>query len=281
MSGDQLTAAIRDGVPLVVLSPHLDDAVLSCGALLAHARSRVPVSVVTVFTEAGPAPYTLSARRCLRLAGVRNAEELYATRRAEDREVLEGMGIVRRHLGLPEGLFRRKPGRPPDGSRRVSGLLPELAHVYPTYRVHLVSGRISRHDSGVLMSVTAALEELLPPGPRLLLAPLAVGGHVDHLLVRTAAELSRLGFGYYSDFPYNQQYSLDDAFSRRNALVTATWRSGIEGKAALIQGYRSQAPLLFPDGRIPLAPEVYLLPRRPAPVAGAAATSARGGVRWP
>ncbi|NUK09680.1 PIG-L family deacetylase [Streptomyces lunaelactis] len=281
MSADQLTAAIRDGVPLLVLSPHLDDAVLSCGALLTHARSRVSMTVATVFTEAGPRPYTLSARRSLRLAGVKDAEELYASRRAEDREVLEGMGIVWRHLGLPEGLFRRKPGRMPDGSRRAHSVLPEAAYVYPTYRLHIASGRISRFDGAALAHIAAALDDLVPPEPRLLLAPLAVGGHVDHLLVRTAAELSNRGFGYYSDFPYNQRHSLDAGFSRRNALVTETWHSDIADKAALIHGYRTQAPLLFPDGRIPLVPEVYLLPGRPALVARADVRPPRGGPPWP
>ena len=50
---NMLTEAIEQGVPLIVLSPHLDDAVLSCGALLIYAARRTPVTVVTLFTEAG------------------------------------------------------------------------------------------------------------------------------------------------------------------------------------------------------------------------------------
>jgi hypothetical protein len=219
---------------------------------------------MTLFTEGSPPPYTLSARRYLHQTGAHDARELYAARRAEDRAVLEDMGIVWRHAGLPEGLFRRKPGRAPDGPQRVSGLLPERDHVYPTYRRHLAAGRVSRHDSCVLWRIAQVLEEQATgPGPQLLLAPLAVGGHVDHLLVRTAAEFSHRRVVYYSDFPYNQQHAVDACFTRRNPLVATAWRHGLDAKTALIRGYRTQADALFPDGRVPLAPEVYLCPADP------------------
>src|SRR5437868_5354657 len=98
MIADPLTTVTSEGIPLIALSPHLDDAVLSCGSLLAEAGRRVPVTVMTFFTEAGPAPHTLSTRRYLRLTESADAYELYATRRAEDREVMEQLGAQWRHL---------------------------------------------------------------------------------------------------------------------------------------------------------------------------------------
>ena len=96
MPVNMLTEAIEQGVPLVVLSPHLDDAVLSCGALLIHAARRIPVTVATLFTEAGPPPYTLSARRYLRQVGAGDAESLY---RAAPCGGPRRPGIDGRHLG--------------------------------------------------------------------------------------------------------------------------------------------------------------------------------------
>jgi hypothetical protein len=92
----------------------------------------------------------------------------------------------------------------------------------------------------------------------LFLAPLAVGGHVDHVLVRTAAELSRKRVVYYSDFPYNMRYRTDPSFVQRNALVQATWAHDLAAKLTLIRGYRTQVDALFPGGEIPAVPEVYL-----------------------
>ena len=262
MGTDPLTTAIDKGVPLVVLSPHLDDAVLSCGALMMHAALRVPVTVVTFFTEAGTRPYTLSARRYLHQVGAPDAATLYRDRRAEDRAVLDRMGVRWCHLGLTEGLFRRRP-RPATRWARLAGrLVPELDHVYPTYRLHLASGRIAAADSDTLRRIQNSVEVLVADRPGLLLAPSAVGGNVDHLLVRAAVERAGAPAVFYSDFPYNQRYAVDPGFARRTASVEMLWERELAAKAALVRAYRTQVGAMFPRGVVPLVPEIYLLASR-------------------
>ncbi len=264
MADDPLTGFVRtvvgSGVPILVLSPHLDDAVLSCGGLLGWAGRRAPVTVATLFTEASPPPYTLSARQYLKQTGAADAEELYAERRAEDRRVLELLDVRWRHAALVDGLFRRLP-RPRPGAQRLARLLPEVAHVYPTYRLHLARGRVSPYDAETLRAVGETVDALLPErSGGLLLAPLGVGGHADHVLVRTAAERSGRPVVYYSDFPYNQHAAADARFTGRHRLVARAWERGLDRKAELVRGYRTQADALFPGGRVPRVPEVYLLP---------------------
>ncbi|WP_435971632.1 PIG-L deacetylase family protein [Streptomyces sp. Qhu_M48] len=264
MADDPLTDFVRtlvgSGVPILVLSPHLDDAVLSCGGLLGWAGRRAPVTVATLFTEAAPPPYTLSARQYLKQTHAGDAEELFAERRAEDRRVLELLEVGSRHVGLVDGLFRRLPRAGP-GTERLARLLPEVAHVYPTYRLHLSRGRVSAHDADTLRAVGETLDALLPArSGGVLLAPLGVGGHADHVLVRTAAELSGRRIVYYSDFPYNQRAAADAGFTRRHRLVARAWERGLDRKAELVREYRTQADALFPGGHVPRAPEVYLLP---------------------
>lgn len=259
MADDPLTAITGRTAQLLVLSPHPDDAVLSCGALLAAVRRPATVTVMTVFTEAAPPPHTLSARQYLRQTGAEHADELYAERRAEDRAVLARLGVVRFHAGFVDGLFRRSPD-PGRWRVRAARLVPELGHVYPTYRLHLSRGRLSPRDGETLRRVTETIRELLPRGRGLLLAPLGVGGHADHVLVRTAAALSGLPAVYYSDFPYSLRAAADPAFTGRLDATEATWDQGLDAKAELIRGYRTQLDALFPGGRIPRVPEVYLLP---------------------
>jgi LmbE family N-acetylglucosaminyl deacetylase len=272
MPADPLTTALTDGMPLLVLSPHLDDAVLSCGALLSHACGRVPVTVVTLFTECAPPPHTLSARQYLRQIGVADAERLYQARRAEDRTVLEGMRVEWLHAGLTDALFRRKPERAHGEPWPLERLLPELTHLYPTYRLHISSGHVAPGDAETLERILGIVRVLSAQGPGLLLAPLGIGGHVDHVLVRTAAELSGQRAVYYNDFPYRQRYAVDAGFVRRNSLAKTTWFRELQAKPALVRGYRTQAHALFPGGRVPLAPEVYLFP---AAAARRATTSVR------
>ncbi|MFF1510326.1 PIG-L deacetylase family protein [Streptomyces sp. NPDC058326] len=264
MADDPLTRFVRtvvgSGVPILVLSPHLDDAVLSCGGLLGWAGRRAPVTVATLFTEAAPPPYTLSARQYLKQTGTDDAQELYAERRAEDRRVLERLGVRQCHAGLVDGLFRRLR-RPRPGTKRLARFLPEVSHVYPTYRLHLSRGHVSPYDSGTLRAVGETVDALLPgPTGGLVLAPLGVGGHADHVLVRTAAARSGRRVVYYSDFPYNQHAVADPGFTGPHRLVARAWERGLDRKAELIREYRTQADALFPEGRVPRVPEVYLLP---------------------
>lgn len=257
-----LNEAIREDVPLIVLSPHLDDAALSCGALMMHAIQHTSVTVATLFTEGGDPPYTLSARRYLHLMGAPSAQVLYQQRRTEDQEALEPFGVKWVHAGLTDALFRRRPVRGTCSLR--ARFMPELAHVYPTYRLHVTAGHIAAADAGTLREVCDVIQRLAGSGPSVLLAPLGVGGHVDHVLVRSAAESSGSPVVYYSDVPYNRRHPVHDAFIRRNGLVQSQWDDLGEIKAKLVRAYGTQVQALFRRGRIPLVPEIFFYKPRPA-----------------
>lgn len=88
----------------LVISPHLDDAVLSCGELIAHIPSAL---VVTVFagTPAGFAGMTGWDAS----SGFRNAAQAVATRRAEDREALSILIAKARWLDFCDGQYACSP----------------------------------------------------------------------------------------------------------------------------------------------------------------------------
>lgn len=251
----RLETAAASGGRCVFLSPHLDDAVLSCGALMRHLAPRGEIEVLTLFTEMTPGPHTRAARSFLRQCGHPDAEELFAARRAEDRAVLDGLGVAHDHLGLPDALFRRR-----DAPAPVTALgrwLPELNHRYPTFRYDIARGRVSRGDRGLVADVARRL------GPRLadvdlVFCPLGVGRHVDHLLTRAVGEHRPDRVVYYSDFPYDRVHGPDTDFLRRRGL--RSWRQPdgtAPGKDDLIRAYGTQADALFPSGTIPDAAETY------------------------
>ena len=260
MRAEPLIEAIDGASNLIVLSPHLDDAVLSCGALMSHARKQVCVTVATFFTEGGPPPYSYSARSYLRETRNHHANGLFLARRAEDQAVLESAGISYVHVGLTEALFRRRT-RPLLNRLPWAGrLVPELSFSYPTYRLHVIRGGISPDDVSTIRSILDTIDHLSLESSTLFLAPLAVGRHIDHLLVRTAAELSRKRVAYYSDFPYNTRYPVDPSFAQRNSLVQATWSDDLAAKQPLIRAYRTQVDAIFPRGKIPVVPEYTYCP---------------------
>ncbi len=247
----------ESGSAAVIMSPHLDDAVLSCGALLAHLVGNCPVTVVTVFTQAAPPPWSLPARRQLRAIDVTDVDDFYQQRRAEDTKVLADVGAAVVHLGLRDAMFRRV------GDTAGRHLFPKRWPAYPTFRFDIARGRIARSDAGLPAEVGALVGQVVrDAGAEVVFVPLGVGRHVDHMITRRAAEYlptARLRAVYYSDFPYSEKADPEPGFLRRANLVPQPWLSGRAENADRIAGYRTQFAGLFPQGSVPLRPETYWL----------------------
>jgi LmbE family N-acetylglucosaminyl deacetylase len=254
-SGDRLAQLIREiqdaGSAVLFASPHLDDAVLSCGALLSHLAGTCPVTVLTVFSAAAqPAKSGLAARKTLLSLGVADAEAHYEERRAEDIEVLKEAGASWIHLGLTDALFRRvgHSAKDPAGTGRAA---------YPTYRFDAARGRVASSDASLAADVGDMIREATAAnGATTVFGPLGVGRHVDHLITRNAVMSSGVDAVYYSDFPYSVSNSPDERFVHRASLRPYEWVSGRAEIAKLIEGYRTQFDLLFPQG-VPMSPETY------------------------
>jgi LmbE family N-acetylglucosaminyl deacetylase len=176
---------------VVVLSPHLDDAVLSLGASIARfAAAGRQVQVWTAFTAD---PTDQQVPRRWRAFGD------YAARRAEDQEALALIGARPRHLGLPERIWREP--RP----RTLAG----------AFRGPPTAGGFSCLDA-LRAAVTSALSG---PGVEVL-APLGIGQHADHLEVAVAAleAATQQGAGGRLAF-YEDYYALAEAFRRHHPVT--------------------------------------------------------------
>lgn len=238
----------------VFLSPHLDDAVLSCGALIQSQACSRRIAVLTLFSEGSPAPHTRAARSFLRQCSAQDAESLFRARREEDAAVLAGLGVEFRHLGGTDALFRRRHGAP----ARLGKALPELVHRYPTYRFDIALGRISKGDAAIISALEDRVRQYVEEfDASLVFCPVGVGRHVDHLITRTVGEACRVRRVFYSDFPYNQTQQPDQAFLENRNLTEGHWQEGINLKPQHVRQYATQARALFPGDSIPVAPEIY------------------------
>ena len=165
------------------LSPHLDDAVLSCGGQIA-ARARRGESVRIATLAAGDPPGELSPLARELHAAWKLGADAGAARRAEDRRACALLGAESHHEPVPEAMYRRHPS---------TG-----APLYPT--LPALFG--PPHPAESAAEAWIAALRRLPPA-ECVVAPLGVGGHVDHQLVRRAAEAV---FGaallYYEEYPY-------------------------------------------------------------------------------
>ena len=165
----------------LALSPHLDDAAFSAGGLLATlAAQGWRVVMATLFTESVPDPKGF-ALACQLDKGLGPEVDYMALRRAEDDAAAAALGLAA-PLHLP---FREAP-------HRGYGAAPELfAEV--------------RADDAVDRDLAPALADLVASeAPDLILAPQAVGGHVDHVQVVRAlrAVAPAVPVLWWRDFPY-------------------------------------------------------------------------------
>ena len=115
----------REQFDLIVLSPHLDDAAFSCGALLHRAhREGLRTLVVNFFTAVPEPDRALSdfARELHASWGV--DERAVETRRLEDQAALARLGAEYRNEDLLDGLYRQHEG---SGDRKPTSTYPDWA----------------------------------------------------------------------------------------------------------------------------------------------------------
>ena len=161
-----------------------------------------------------------------------------AQRRAEDLAACALLGAAALHLDAPDCIYRLDPAT--GAPLYVSG-----ADIFGA--IHPAETPLVAHIAGL-------------PAAAEVYAPLTVGHHVDHLLVRAAAERvwgSRLR--YYEDYPYAQQQGKLDAV----LATVADWRAtvipldatALDAKCAAISAFRSQISTFF-AGRTDLDAQV-------------------------
>ncbi|WP_119156671.1 PIG-L deacetylase family protein [Caldimonas tepidiphila] len=170
---------------LLVVSPHLDDAVFGCGELLAAHPGSV---VVTVF--AGDPPPGLPLADWDRRCGFGSSDEAMPARRAEDRAALEVLGAAPRWLGFVDDQYAA-PQRPCvaaladalgaeiDAARPDAVVLPMGLFHSDHERVHEAGLRLLRAAPGRLwLAVEDALYRRIPGRLQRRLVALAGAGIV-------------------------------------------------------------------------------------------------------
>ena len=211
----------------IYLSPHLDDAALSCGGRIwQQTRDGASVKVITVFAGVPDSEGSLSpfAQQLHTRWGA--APDVVKARRREDREALGLLGAEAFHWRYRDCIYRRTE---------------EGRFAYPGEDT--LWGPIDPADAGLIDRLRDRIGALLPGVSGRLYVPLAVGRHVDHRIVRTAAEESGVSLTYYEDFPY-----AEDAESVTTAMEDDAWRAetvplseaALEAKIEAIACYRTQ-----------------------------------------
>jgi LmbE family N-acetylglucosaminyl deacetylase len=229
---------LAENSPVIFLSPHLDDAVLSCGGLLAKlAKKHLNVEVITVFTaDAEGRALSPLAQRFHEKWG--NHTHPFRIRREEDKACAEYLGIRYRWLGFQDVIYR-------DPNLENDEIITS-----PDYDVY---------QDPCLKSVTKEIRSILEETPSsLLFVPLSLGHHRDHKLVYEAIKQLRnensvvQAYYYYEDYPYAKWSDLSLHLSKLALNAEPTFiniADHLSDKVHLISLHASQISELFADPR--------------------------------
>jgi len=240
------------GTDMVFVSPHLDDAVLSSGGLMFFFKKKKNIKVVNVFTKGSEPPEIFFNKRSLLRAGFDDSDSYFKQRKKEDKAVLAGIGVKPINLDFVDAAWRKKKTF---RQNRLTNFIPEINHLYPT-KFHYLSGTVDKEDEILMPGITTALKKIIKKDA-VVFCPLAIGGHVDHLIVRNICQENFSSVVYWSDYPYNLMKNPDKKFIIRNNLKKSVWTKSLENKEALINGYETQKRLLFKHHPIKIVPEEY------------------------
>lgn len=237
------------------ISPHLDDAFLSAGDLISYLAKHTKVTIITIFTEPSPMPYTLAARSYLRYCGLEDADQLFNIRKEEDRKVCKIANVETVHLGFIDGTWRRKR-KPMYLSRMIGKKVPEAVHLYPLGRKII---KLAREDKLLKQEIADSLDNTIMCENSAIFCPLGTVKHMDHTITQQVCTKLFQNIIYWTDFPYIKRGNRKNRLASKLRLQQSVWNKNMELKKRLIGEYKTQLSSLFPDGKINLTPEVYFL----------------------
>jgi len=216
----------------IYISPHFDDAVLSCGGLIwEQTHKGITVEIWTVCAgDAQTGLLSPLAMSCHQQWGMVTAEEVVAARCIENQDAAAMLGAETVNFSIPDCIYRRSP----------TGELLYPENVF-----------VSTHQSerNLDSEIAAALVTELQPDD-LVVSPLAIGDHVDHILTRRAAEHLNRPLWYYADIPYllNQPEMLQSATGGFTETINPVTKKGLGRWQNGISAYKSQILMLFETG---------------------------------
>lgn len=214
----------------IYLSPHLDDVALSAGGLLwEQVLAGDTVSILTVFAgDPAPGPFSAFAES-LHARWAVEPETAIAARRAEDMAACKILGAKYQHLSIPDCIYRMSEYT---GKHLYASEESLFADVHASEK--MLIGKLSQ----MLKQVVAKTIQFV--------CPLALGNHVDHQVVRFAAERLGTDLLYYADYPYlleNPDWETIDLSMVTNPISEkgiTVWQNSVEA-------YHSQISTFWRD----------------------------------
>ncbi len=212
----------------IYLSPHLDDAALSAGGwIYEQTQKNIPVEIWTIMCGYPPndslSPF---AQYLHKQWGMNSAEEVIRQRRQEDIRSAKILGAAVQHFDFFDCIYRQ--------NKKGEWLYVDI------FREPLAD------ESDFPTEIANEISKRLTPDAKLV-CQFGIGNHVDHILVRRAAELLNKPLLYVADIPYLFKHpeQLNSHTAGMKETVEAVSETGIHVWREAVAAYDSQVLALF------------------------------------
>lgn len=201
------------GKRILMLSPHADDIAYSIGGIVASLSKRADLRLITIFGYSG---WALPQALCKK-----SADAISAEREREDRAYCARRWVDYDLLLCPDSFVMGY-----DNATELS-----------------IAAIEDQRTEGVVNLIRNVVAYRLP---EVVFAPCGLGGHVDHQIVRMAADaLDYVEVLYYEDVPYSSGLPLPELERQLSAqgltpAITVDIDAVLERKCQDMWGYRSQ-----------------------------------------
>ena len=172
----------------IFISPHFDDAVLSCGGLMSKlSKKNTQLLSITVFTSEPADKKSLSTIAKSFHDAWDSGENPYTIRKKEEKKVLDKLNSSYKWLEKLDVIYRFADVKIKDG---------------------ILNPGISPEEDPIFSEIFDEILEIIKASPDCyIFAPLGIGNHPDHLVVNLAIRSIKnlhpeLNLFFYEDFPY-------------------------------------------------------------------------------
>jgi len=244
---------------IVYFSPHLDDAIFSCGGIIVRqVKENNQVAIWSFFTADPPANNLTYFARILHHRWGKKGNP-YQQRREEDIEACRLLSVEWRHFDYRDCIYRYYPSNNAPLVRKKA----DLFHPVKEPEIELEE------------SISQTIRDILSPQDQVVL-PLEAGGHIDHVLVKAIGDKLTNKKYYYPDFPYaGKLVSIGDlhlplgATANRFQLESGEidlWKKAAKTYRSQISSFWKSEKVLEEDidhfVRLPIGNTLWSLPER-------------------
>lgn len=219
----------------VFLSPHIDDAIGSCGGMIAkYATYQQPVHIVNIFSGHASPPFSDFAKKLHKVWG--NPINVTQTRRAEEAAATKRINAVVHFGAALDAIYRRD----------------HAGNWFYPLEQDLFDKPNENDKNDQIRECLNRLKSILSIADFRIYAPLGIGNHVDHQIAfNCGLELIKEGYPvfFYEDFPYAR----NDLIYQERKCKLAEWISydveigenDLHAKIVAYSCYHSQMKFLF------------------------------------